>query len=461
VRLPLGVILAALVALAGCNLPRRQATPASSGGSTPFLPPRPPGADSGGEPGPADTPPGPPATADGVLAGHVLDASGRPAPNAIIQVVDLTQTSDSASVDVAADRRGTFKVVGLEPHRKYQIIARITRDGRVYRHVTTVEPPNARMVLVLREAPPGSSAPRLRTRGPEKKDAPKAETGKGDPPGGPAAAILPPRRPGESAAPSAGNAGAVPPAVSTGPRSDLTADRGQDGYLIPQPPAASMNSVPGRDPVTPPAAAPSQPHYAPPAPPTSTPEEAPVRPPAPPAAPAPAGPSAELPDRPAPIPSCRLAGNRLDNFALYTSDGDRWEFRKHRKGRLLLVDFWATNCGPCLNAIPHLVDLQEKYGSYGLQIVGVACETGRRDDQVARVRQVRSRYRINYTVLMAGGGTGPCPVKTQFDVRLLPTAVLIDETGKVIWRSGEDGLDDRARYELAHAIYRALHMRAR
>jgi thiol-disulfide isomerase/thioredoxin len=156
-----------------------------------------------------------------------------------------------------------------------------------------------------------------------------------------------------------------------------------------------------------------------------------------------------------------LAGNRLDNFALYTADGERWEFRKNRKGRLLLVDFWATTCGPCLNAIPHLVELQDKYGSFGLQVVGIACESGRRDDQVTRVRQVRNRYRINYTVLLAGGAVGPCPVKTQFDVQLLPTVVLIDEAGKIVWRSGENGLDTQARYELGHAIYRALQLRAR
>src|SRR5262249_4673831 len=147
--------------LAGCNLPsRRQATPASGAGSTPFVPPSPPGGSS-----PTDNRPGPPPTVDGVLAGHVFDAFGQPVPNAAIQGVDVADAKDSTSLDVAADNRGSFKVVGLEPRHQYRVIARVTQGGRLYRHAAIVEPPNVRMVLVLREAPPGTP-PRVKTKDP-------------------------------------------------------------------------------------------------------------------------------------------------------------------------------------------------------------------------------------------------------------------------------------------------------
>jgi thiol-disulfide isomerase/thioredoxin len=151
-----------------------------------------------------------------------------------------------------------------------------------------------------------------------------------------------------------------------------------------------------------------------------------------------------------------LVGKKLDNFALYTHDGKPWEFRKNRKGRVVLLDFWYSTCMPCLRSIPHLRDLQQNYGSFGLEVVGIAYEKGTPAQQEQRLRQVRLSQRINYTLLRGGGstGTGACPVKTQFTVQAFPTLVLIDETGQIVWRS--EGLDDRGLYDLTLEIRRRL-----
>jgi thiol-disulfide isomerase/thioredoxin len=85
-------------------------------------------------------------------------------------------------------------------------------------------------------------------------------------------------------------------------------------------------------------------------------------------------------------------GSRLDNFALYGLDGKPWELRKQRKGRVVLIDFWYSTCRPCLEALPHLVELDRKYGSFGLEVVGIAYEKGTAAEQAMRVRQVRARY---------------------------------------------------------------------
>src|SRR5262249_40193046 len=151
-----------------------------------------------------------------------------------------------------------------------------------------------------------------------------------------------------------------------------------------------------------------------------------IRPQAPVPAPNPLG--------PARIPSCVLTGNTLYNFALYDLNGQPWEFRQHRS-RLVLLDFWGTWCSHCLVSVRDLNGLQERYGRYGLEVIGIDYEGDiPPQDQVMKVRGARQRYGINYRILM-GGNQETCPVRAQFGVRNFPTAFLIDESNHVIWSS--------------------------
>jgi thiol-disulfide isomerase/thioredoxin len=107
---------------------------------------------------------------------------------------------------------------------------------------------------------------------------------------------------------------------------------------------------------------------------------------------------------------------------------------------MVLLDFWGTNCLPCLHAIPHLRIAQERYGPAGLDVVGIAYEqAGEPAEQAKRVRAAAERHYINYTLLLGGGGN--CPVRTQFGVTRLPTLVLIAENGAILWR--HEGRMDR------------------
>src|SRR5262249_33845050 len=76
---------------------------------------------------------------------------------------------------------------------------------------------------------------------------------------------------------------------------------------------------------------------------------------------------------PARIPSCVLTGSTLYNFALYDLNGQPWEFR-HHQGRLVLLDFWGTWCPHCLVSIKDLNYLQDRYGRYGLEVIGIDYE---------------------------------------------------------------------------------------
>jgi thiol-disulfide isomerase/thioredoxin len=152
-----------------------------------------------------------------------------------------------------------------------------------------------------------------------------------------------------------------------------------------------------------------------------------------------------------------VVGRKLENFALADLEGQAWEFRRHRVGKLVLLDFWRHNCGPCLQAIPHLVDLQRRYGPHGLEVVGIAYEQGTTAEQVLKVRGVRGRYSVNYLTLLGGGPN--CPVKSSFQVHVFPTLFLLDETGQILWYSGDDGLPPESLRDLEAEICRRLNVR--
>jgi thiol-disulfide isomerase/thioredoxin len=162
------------------------------------------------------------------------------------------------------------------------------------------------------------------------------------------------------------------------------------------------------------------------------------------------------PAGPARIPSCVLTGNTLYNFALYDLNGQPWEFRQHQ-GRLVLLDFWGTWCSHCLVSVKDLNGLQDRYGRYGLEVIGIDYEGDvPPQDQVLKVRGARQRYGINYRILL-GGNQDICPVRAQFGVRNFPTAFLIDESNHVIWSS--EGLGRQQVRELETIIRQRLGLR--
>src|SRR5499427_10562715 len=106
------------------------------------------------------------------------------------------------------------------------------------------------------------------------------------------------------------------------------------------------------------------------------------------------------------------------------------------KGKVVLLNFWATWCGPCRAEIPDLVDLQKRYGD-NLSIIALATE----EDDADEVRRFVRHSGINYRVAMASDDV----VRAYGGVAALPTSFIIDRQGRVVQK--HVGLNDPTLYE--------------
>ncbi len=117
-------------------------------------------------------------------------------------------------------------------------------------------------------------------------------------------------------------------------------------------------------------------------------------------------------------------------FRLLSASGKAVRLSKYR-GKVLLLDFWATTCGGCVAEIPHFIEFAGAYKSKGLAVVGVSLDImyedlKNADEGWSRVKPFVQEHKVNYPILM-----GDDPVTKLYNIEAMPATYLIDKHGRV------------------------------
>lgn len=108
----------------------------------------------------------------------------------------------------------------------------------------------------------------------------------------------------------------------------------------------------------------------------------------------------------------------LPNLILNSIDGQEWSLYENR-GRIVLLNFWATWCAPCRAEVPYLVRLSSKYKASGLEVVGIAVDSA----NTRKIADFIKEFKVDYPILL----TVPGSVLSQ--QKAVPMSLLIDEKG--------------------------------
>jgi peroxiredoxin len=114
------------------------------------------------------------------------------------------------------------------------------------------------------------------------------------------------------------------------------------------------------------------------------------------------------------------------------------------KGKVILLDFWIKNCGPCIESVPHLNKLKDKFQNNNFELLSINSYDSKED-----IKWFFDKHKIKYTILMNGKD-----VAEKYGVSGFPSFFIIDKTGKIIY--SREGFEDSVQSEIEAIIKNAL-----
>lgn len=144
------------------------------------------------------------------------------------------------------------------------------------------------------------------------------------------------------------------------------------------------------------------------------------------------------------IPSCKpketppaVVGNNAPSFTLKDTDGKTVRLSDF-SGRVVIIDFWATWCGPCKESTTELEKLHRKYKDRGIVILGISMDSG--GDAAQKVKGFAKKNNLTYPMLMDNGKTS-----TSYTVYNIPVTYVLDGKHVIvsIYKGYMPGLGDR------------------
>jgi thiol-disulfide isomerase/thioredoxin len=145
------------------------------------------------------------------------------------------------------------------------------------------------------------------------------------------------------------------------------------------------------------------------------------------------------------VTTVEIREHKAPNFSWQDPSGNKTDFASVA-GKITLVNFWATWCGPCKHELPDLISLSKEYESRGVKVIGISADVG--TDVTSDVKSFVQEEGIPYLVLIANDD-----IKEAFgNVSMLPTSFVIDKEGNIL----ETMIGARSKEQFAAAIDKHL-----
>ena len=138
-------------------------------------------------------------------------------------------------------------------------------------------------------------------------------------------------------------------------------------------------------------------------------------------------------------------GALMPEYSAMWLDGSKFELETKR-GNVVLLNLWATWCGPCRFEIPELQQIHNRYAPKKFEVIGVSVD----ESGVESVRDFVKEHEMTYPIVLDAEGK----LASVFQTSVLPTSVVLDRSGKIVWKKFGAIMPDDP--ELKKAIESAL-----